>query len=329
MYTTKKISADLYLEIANKYAFPLTIEQTPEWSEYQATIPGRTPFGFYCVENSDGVPVAVFSLVQFETHGYLYLRANHGPIYKETPDKATETEILKSIKDYLHKTYPKHVFFRCNTLFDDVATMALSGVGYDTTVFVDLTGSDEDILTRMKARGRRDVRKSLRECPCKTAEETELAAANFEPYYEVMVETGERDGFSPAPMQDYQNMLNILGSDKCKLFCAREGDEIASWSIYTICAGVATRYYAASRTAFKKKSVNDKLAYEDFCRINKLGIKVCDLMGIGSDFAPSLKGLNEFKCKFYPEVKHVAAMRDIPLRSAFYRCLKLAKKFKR
>lgn len=327
MYTLKKFSETDYLEIAEKFDFPLTIEQTPEWGEYQATIPGRTPFGFYCVENDDK-PVAIFSLVQFETHGYLYLRANHGPIYIDTPDEEDETAILQSIKNYLHNTYPKHVFFRCNTFYDNFATKALSGVGYDTTVFVDLSGDDEDIMQRMKSRGRRDVRKSLRECPCTTSEETELATANFVPYYDVMVDTGKRDGFSPAPMQDYQNMLKILGPDKCKLFCAREGDIIASWSIYTICTGVATRYYAASRTQYKKKSVNDKLAYEDFCRINKLGVKVCDLMGIGSEFAPSLKGLNEFKCKFSTDITQVSAMRDIPLRSGFYNCLKLAKKFK-
>ena len=45
------------------------------------------------------------------------------------------------------------------------------------------------------------------------------------------------------------------------------------------------------------------------------------MMGIGSDFAPSLLGLNEFKCKFTKETAEVAPSRDIPVRRGFYALL--------
>ena len=48
-----------------------------------------------------------------------------------------------------------------------------------------------------------------------------------------------------------------------------------------------------------------------------------DLMGIGNDFAPSLKSLNEFKTKFAPETTQIAAGRDIPIKKAFYRMLRM------
>lgn len=51
------------------------------------------------------------------------------------------------------------------------------------------------------------------------------------------------------------------------------------------------------------------------------GITAYDLMGIGSDFAPSLKGLNEFKTKFTEEVTPVAPGRDVPLHKVFYSTL--------
>ena len=76
----------------------------------------------------------------------------------------------------------------------------LSTVPYNETVYVDLTGGDEAVLTRMKKRGRRDVRKALRESPAACADETAQAMADFSEYYEVMVDTAHRDGFSPAPM---------------------------------------------------------------------------------------------------------------------------------
>lgn len=51
-------------------------------------------------------------------------------------------------------------------------------------------------------------------------------------------------------------------------------------------------------------------------------------MGIGSELAPSLNGLNEFKCKFTEEITPVAAGRDVPIKKAFYSSLKLAKSLK-
>ena len=43
-----------------------------------------------------------------------------------------------------------------------------------------------------------------------------------------------------------------------------------------------------------------------------------EAMGIGNDFAPSLKGLNVFKCKFSKDVVDVAPDRDVPLRPVMY-----------
>ena len=54
------------------------------------------------------------------------------------------------------------------------------------TVVIDVTGGDEEILSRMKPRGRRDVRKALREAPVTCADETEQATADFSEYYAIM-----------------------------------------------------------------------------------------------------------------------------------------------
>ena len=51
------------------------------------------------------------------------------------------------------------------------------------------------------------------------------------------------------------------------------------------------------------------------------GITDYDLMGIGSAFAPSLKGLNEFKTKFTETITPVAPARDMPLKKVFYKTL--------
>lgn len=61
------------------------------------------------------------------------------------------------------------------------------------------------------------------------------------------------------------------------------------------------------------------------CILGGQGITEYDLMGIGSDFAPSLKGLNEFKTKFTEEITPVAAGHDVPIKKGFYTLLTLVK----
>ena len=98
-----------------------------------------------------------------------------------------------------------------------------------------------------------------------------------------------------------------------------------AWSIVTINDHLAVRYYAAMRTDAMHLRVTDALLYSE-CRIlGQQGITAYDLMGIGSDFSPSLNGLNEFKTKFTEEVTPVAPNRDIPIRKLFYRILVLVK----
>ncbi len=48
-----------------------------------------------------------------------------------------------------------------------------------------------------------------------------------------------------------------------------------------------------------------------------------DLMGIGNEFAPSLKSLNDFKTKFAPDTVMIAAGRDIPIKKGFYTMLRM------
>lgn len=121
--------------------------------------------------------------------------------------EAEEREVVDAIVDTVKKADKSIAFLRIDTWFADGTEKVLSTVPYDQTVVIDITGGDDEILARMKRRGRRDVRKSLRECPAEVADETDKALTDFSEYYDVMVETGQRDGFTPAPMSDYSDMI--------------------------------------------------------------------------------------------------------------------------
>ena len=73
-------------------------------------------------------------------------------------------------------------------------------------------------------------------------------------------------------------------------------------------------------TSVRREHVPDKLLYFVACALGKQGCTKLDLMGIGNDFAPSLKSLNEFKTKFAPETTQIAAGRDIPIKRPSIAC---------
>lgn len=311
---------------ARELELALPIEQTQVWAAYQDTIEGRSPWGAFEIF-SDDKSLALVSFIQYQTHGYRYLVAAHGPVWREAPTPALEAEVADALVAHVHKRDRGLAFVRMATLSVPAAShKVLSTVPYDQTVIIDITGTPEDILSRMKTRGRRDVRKHLRESNAIHADETTLARANFAPYYALMQETATRDGFTPAPSSDYEDMLSILGPEHARVFASRVEGELVSWSIVTMCDGQGTRYYGASKTGSARTSATDVLVYFECQELAKLGCDRYDLMGIGSDFAPSLMGLNEFKTKFTKEITPVAPTRDFPIKVAFYQALVKARK---
>ncbi len=331
MIQVNEISQDELEARAAGLGINLPIEQTAIWSSYQATIPGRAPWG--CAEIArDGRTLALVAFLDYQTHGYHYLRAAHGPVWAEAPDEATEAEALRALASYIHGRDKKVAFARLAVAAElECAQPVLSTRPYNQTVVIDLAGgTEEDILGRMKPRGRRDVRKALRESPATCADETELASKSFAEYYDVMVETGKRDDFVPAPCSDYEDMIRILGPEHCRVYAGRIDGRVVTWSIVTVSGTRAVRYYGASRSESMRQHVTDKLVlFECVDLFQNKGCADYDMMGIGSDFAPELMGLNEFKTKFAKNgVVDVAPDRDLPVRKAFYKALQAAKKLR-
>ena len=314
-------------ECAREAGLQLPIEQTAAWAAYQGTIDGRTPWGAYRIDE-DGSLLGVVSFIEYETHGYRYLRSAHGPVWTRDLDEHEERDALEALRAAVASKDRRQVFARMAVAHpSDIAVPVLSTLPYDATVVIDLTGGDEEILARMKPRGRRDVRKAMRECKLSFADETDLAVASFDPYYEVMVETAQRDGFAPAPSGDYQDMLRILGPEHCRLFAGRDGERVITWTIATISGARATRYYGASRSDPARFLATDRLIYFECCELGRMGCTEYDQMGIGTAFQPSMMSLNTFKTKFAKDGERpVAPDRDVPIRKSMYRALTLAKR---
>lgn len=341
MFTVSPVPGAQFRKIASDNGVTLPIEQTEEWARYQDTVEGRSPWHFLTVNDGHAV-VALISLIRYSTHGYHFLRAAHGPVLliaaaqdaaeanrDSTDAAARESAVLHAVTQFVRRHAPDIVFVRMASSRQLPESHAvLSTVPYDQTVIIDVTGGEDEILSRMKRRGRRDVRKSLRECDAVCADETDLAIADFTPYYEVMKDTGSRDGFAPAPMKNYADMITSLGPAHCRVFAARADGAVVAWSIITVSGTHAVRYYAAMRSDARKMHVTDRLLFAECCELGKQGITEYDLMGIGSGFAPSLMGLNEFKTKFTENITPVPPERDFPIRKVTYSVLTAMQKIR-
>ena len=327
-----------FLDAAHRAGVVIALEQTSIWARYQATVTDRTPwrpFGTNAAGQelshikivSDGETLGYITFIDMLTHGYHFLRSAHGPVWIHDVDAQTEEEVARALVAFVHKT-DKNVAFLRYSIDADIPSSrpVLSTRPYDSTVIIDLSGGDDEILKRMKSRGRRDVRKALRENDDVCSDETSKALADFSEYYAVMEETGARDGFAPAPQRDYEDMIHTLGEQHCRVFAARNTEGVLTgWSIVTKYDSRAVRFYAAMRSDARRTHVTDKLLYAECCMLSQQGVKDYDLMGIGSDFAPMLKGLNEFKTKFVKDISHEAPERDVPVKKGFYSLLCMAK----
>lgn len=310
-----------FLEIASLTAAAgvvLPIEQTEAFAAYEATMEGRKPWAQLVLEE-DGAPVACVAFTCYTTHGYRYLRAHHAPVWLKEPTPRDEAAALDALISYV-KTADKRIAFMrlCVAAELSQTRPVLSSIPYDTTVHIDISSGDvETIISNMKPRGRRDVRKSLRQTPATHSDETLAAAADFAPYYAVMQDTAARDGFHPAPAREYQEFLRLLGPGAARLYAARVDGEVVAWAIDTISGTRATHYFAASTTASMRMRVNEPLLMFECEDLAKRGCTVMDMMAVGSDFSPTLLGLNTYKCKL-GETVAVAPDRDVPIKLGFY-----------
>lgn len=306
------------------------IEQTTAWEAVDAMDPDRRTWG-HCVVRRSGSPVAVLTLTDLVVHRVHFLWARHAPVWLVEPSEQDEADLLEVLATEVRSRDKSAVHLRLDLHEDLADTFPPTGIiAYDHTVVIDtsLPGdpaatSEEEatdaVLSRFKSRGRRDVRKAVRESGLDCADETERAAVDFDEYHQLMEETAERDGFVPWGSEMYRDMISGLGPDHCRVYAGRVDGELQCWSIVTISGRLAARYYAASATSAMHRRASDRLVLFESVDLARRGITRYDLMGIGSEAVPQLNGLNEFKTKFSKEVVAVAHAREYPLRPLAYK----------
>ena len=84
MTTIRELTKDEFTSLVEQAGILVPIEQTMVWANYQQTVEGRSFWGCLAIAR-DGEDVAYVSFIDYETHGYHYLRAHHGPMWLQPP----------------------------------------------------------------------------------------------------------------------------------------------------------------------------------------------------------------------------------------------------
>ena len=297
------------------------IEQTEAWYRFEETLGDREFLGFFEVILA-GNPVAVLALQRVEYHGTKFLWSKNGPLWLVEPTLEVQTGVVEVLVSWVKATAPLTPFIRLH-LTEPVsgAQPPLQIVTYDRTVVLDSTGGADQIMQRFSKSGRRNLRASLRKTPIEVFDETEEASTDFSKYHEIMQEVAKRQEFNAWPASFYQDMLQGLGSEHSRLFAGRVDGELVAWGIFTLSGNRGSYYYAAANEQGRRRSSSAQVLYSAAQELGKAGVEQIDLMGIGSDLAPSLAHLSAFKRAFAQQETVLAPAWDVPVNHLTYKLL--------
>lgn len=330
-YTAAEVSADSHIQTLTDEEYEaflsraqslVSIEATVQWDRVDALHEGRDLFEGSRHLWTDGHYEAVLTLKSYETHRVPFLWSRGGPVWNERFPASVERRMVDDLAAYVKKSRSDATFLRIVASPQAQCLPCSEAVAYDRTVMLDLKGDeDSDVLARMKKRGRRDVRKALREIDQSAIHTyTSLSAEEFRSLVEIMNNLGSAEHFATFTGDYYHDFLTALAQgDAATLITYAPEGQSSAWLMMTHAYGLATYYFAAATPQAKRELAPDALVWKMIQVARERKCHTLDLMGIGSEDAPQFAHLDTFKTKFAAEPTQVWTYGEIPINTLRYR----------
>ncbi len=290
--------------------------QHPLWGKFQNAIGRKT----WHLEIPGAMALVVRHPLPF---GLCWLEVPRGPLFED--EKSLEkflTEVQKLAKK------EKAIFVRLSPYEKLPAPSsqlpaALGDHHPETSLLLDLTPTEEEILAQMKPKGRYNI---------KVAEKHHLVvepSLQVEDFYNILTQTGNRDGFGIHSQAYYQKMLDALG-EKAQLLVAKHEGKVIAGGIFVYLDEVGIYYYGASDHDFRKQMAPYLIQWEAIKEAKKRGCKTYDFLGIAPEGAQNhaWAGVTDFKKKFGGKVVDYPQAKDLVIRPFWYWVYKMRKKVK-
>jgi lipid II:glycine glycyltransferase (peptidoglycan interpeptide bridge formation enzyme) len=202
-----------------------------------------------------------------------------------------------------------------------------------STVIVDLSGEEDEILAAMKSKTRYNVRLSAKRgvrivdaTPAPPAHAAPGPSANtdgLERWYELYRETAERDRIAIHSWEYYRALFETAAAfeevDLSLLLAEHEGDLLGGIIVLRY-GETATYLYGASSNAKRNLMAPYGLQWEAMRRARRAGAGYYDLFGIppADDPGHPMHGLYRFKTGFGGRIVHRQGAWDYPLSKPAY-----------
>ncbi len=201
-------------------------------------------------------------------------------------------------------------------------------IQFRNTVLVDLAGTEDELLQRMKQKTRYNIRLAER----KGVTVRVGAQADLGMLYRMYAETSLRDGFVIREEGYYRRVWstfvgNLGQPGSCMgypvaepLIAEVDGEAVAAVIVYRF-AGKAWYLYGMSRQVHREKMPNALLQWEAMRRAKSAGCTVYDLWGAPDvfDASDTLWGVYRFKEGLGGSVSRTIGAWDLPVRPMLYR----------
>ncbi len=202
------------------------------------------------------------------------------------------------------------------------------------TIVVDLSGSEEDWLKRMKQKTRYNIRLAQKkDIEIKQVDDLKV-------FQNLMEVTGERDGFGVHSIEYYQKAFDLFSpSGKCALLVAAYHDEPLAALMVFAQGKRAWYFYGASNNEHRNRMPTYLLQWEAMRWAKAMGCEEYDLWGVPDfsedqleqDFqtrSDGLWGVYRFKRGFGGEVLRSAGSWDRIYKPMLYRIYQWREKYK-
>lgn len=319
-----------------------SIHQLSCWREFQKTIPGRGSVRGFGMRDKKGAIVATCFCIRMSTgmqDTYWYYSARGPVIDPNHGDSLAKIFVKEIAKELQEKT--KAIFWRFDPYFtsEDFQNIADEELHWKratqdyqptNTLMLDLSKSDEELLSEMKRKGRYNIKLGEKNgITVRTVPGKKVTEADVNIFWKLNQATTSRDKFSGHPKDYYQNFIKLLEPHSVLFIAERDGIALAA-AINTHCGKNAIYYFGASTSNYEDRKLMAPyvLQWEMIQYARKQGCTSYDFLGIAPEDEPKhpYAGISEFKWKF-GGTRHIYDHgKEIVFRPWWYKIYRLAKK---
>jgi len=197
------------------------------------------------------------------------------------------------------------------------------------TAVIDLNQTEEEILAKMKPKGRYNIKVALKKWV--EVKEVEKTDENIKKYYDLMQQTTSRDNFNWNSMDYYKTFLNSLNNSK--LLLAYVWEKVIAWWIFTFDKDISIYYYWASTSdkEYRNMMAPYLLQWEAVKIAKSIWSSLYDFLWVATpwDKSSELAWVTDFKLKLTKDVRKVSKSYIYVNKKIKYLLINILRKLKR